>query len=1428
MEVANLPSKWTKKKNLYDVRHTFVWWGLRRSFVEVAPNMPFVFETRVREEREGRDLLAGFEEFRGRFVLKLLLCCLIVEDISFKHRFLACCDFDWISKQMVEVLDIISDWAKLPTISVLVWAIVVDFLLGLLFERQVVTGSGEDIAGRLFVSKVRTTSRRSRRPASKNLKMGQQQGDGSPKQPDVAVSQCRLSENIEHVPIKKRRFHLRPPSPPPRTPCPKEPVELDDGPHDYERQTLTDPVAEKDNIEVDSSNAAAKAVQSICDDVMDSRMLNSACDMHNCNDDFSGIAILADAACSDSLENSADGARRSSADEFLKQELHPFAPVMATTSNTACFELSNSIENVHGSVEGSMASLSNDIGKANDTANVAKETKRSSGASRDDKLLWDLNVVMDEWDHPLDDTIVDSGLNLKEGTTLDSSHNQKFDNAEGNGPRKESENIESTNELTLNASFCKLPTSEVLPDLTYFACGTLVLNSKEHSSETSSAPERSFLQDDRVPCTATSHAMETSTLVLDSKVQIRENNEVTNSEFSPRSDDMKTWLSVSNHNVQDTRNSTDLINKDSASGVQVGQVANLCVKMNGLDNIKEEPCEVACEPVDTCLLGVGKREIVFLQPSRPGNVASETSNLPYREVEEHVKRSDLNHGVNESRIVHMSDLEQVGIAHCVIKHEDMSQTFVASANELLSETAEVKEMIGCASTVDAFRHDQRPVDAGSELLMQTRSEHSAVDEPCRNKVNSPGNHLGKIASKDCLEGDLNTHISQEDRSQVEITTEQEGGYDSHLEDGELRESVGLFWEENDGDEAERVDYESDNGVGYDITNGANDSFPPLGKVLVGAAGEKRRSFSDQCGCKDEQLTSEKSTGETSYRSCPGSLSADVMERDYSKSKSSTSRASLMTPLKGISDHEGVETELNAGRKSNAASDDSNKCDSDASENVGNIPSGVRILQVRKRELQSQIEGPTSSDRKDAGSVRRSRSGISADIYDGHERQTGSDESMGKGRSSLHLDGGDRLRNRSWNFGPKSVAVTSAATEGGDSERFQIALDNTSPRVRRPTMIPTSKHGYPHLVRKGLPAERDDDYLVGMGKVKMRDISPDNTMRRRFHRYPIRINRGSEEGYQRPGLYETSYSPGTLRNHFVKRERNFSPIPHRMNHLAQSHRRSGSRSKSCSPDYSPEGRTGRMRMPYQPASRRSPARMLCPGQRFDAMDSPGRLRPDDCLRPMMRPVRFSDMASSARSRECEDGDDYKRKHHFHRTHRRSDSRSVSRSPEFRSEARIGTMRMPYQPRAANHIRDRSPVRAFRPGQRFDTMRSPDDYLRPNVRPVRFHEAAHSGRGNEFDGDDLRRKPRKIFERIHPMRHYDMDSDVRRFEYDMEDMNSSHGFRNADRRSGDILRSNREERGSARYNPDHRVYYSGPRPLVVRDYSDDDAHHRTVRP
>lgn len=170
-----------------------------------------------------------------------------------------------------------------------------------------------------------------------------------------------------------------------------------------------------------------------------------------------------------------------------------------------------------------------------------------------------------------------------------------------------------------------------------------------------------------------------------------------------------------------------------------------------------------------------------------------------------------------------------------------------------------------------------------------------------------------------------------------------------------------------------------------------------------------------------------------------------------------------------------------------------------------------------------------------------------------------------------------------------------------------------------------------------------------------------------------------------------------------------------------------------------------------------------------------------------------------------------------------SRHHSRSPDFRSDARMDRVRLPPQKHFAAEFEEgfmsqtrrrfstqhpkwlddrngalgnfrgrKSPVNMFRQSRRFDSVRpvrrlDSDDQFTPMVRSRKFPDIEDTGRGGENEGsDDDRRKHINRYEVVQRVRRYDTDGVVRRFRYNYDDSN-----RVTDRRPREVLRRSSEE-------------------------------------
>ena len=252
----------------------------------------------------------------------------------------------------------------------------------------------------------------------------------------MSVLGCRFSEKAEHIPIKKRRFLFRSPSPPSKNSSPRS------------EETTDDAAAA-------SGTDLGKIVDTELD--CDRKNLVKVNEFPGANEDFSGISILAAAACSSSMggeDGFEEGVSRdgeSSAHEgpldvlvnnelcslskgFPMEDLVSSAKVSTEEAGScsspvpekelaASSRTENSLlkcqahgQNMEGtSFPDSHVTVSQDL-----LRNKDDETARTHESSlRDDRSHWDLNAAMDAWERLFEYQCCDSQFNVGDSISED-------------------------------------------------------------------------------------------------------------------------------------------------------------------------------------------------------------------------------------------------------------------------------------------------------------------------------------------------------------------------------------------------------------------------------------------------------------------------------------------------------------------------------------------------------------------------------------------------------------------------------------------------------------------------------------------------------------------------------------------------------------------------------------------------------------------------------------------------------------------------------------------------------------------------------------------------------------------------------------------------------------------------------------------------
>ncbi|XVE58484.1 hypothetical protein DITRI_Ditri04bG0173300 [Diplodiscus trichospermus] len=1194
----------------------------------------------------------------------------------------------------------------------------------------------------------RSGTRRTRKPVVKSQTVGMGLADKNARTAeDVTVSESeklgvdvlgrRFSEKAQHVPIKKRRFMFRCPSPPPPL-TPYRHLEASGQHVDFQS-------AEGQN----SGSGSAQRRRLMKSDCFDESTLAGIADekipeVIKGVDDFSGIEILAAAACSDSFGNDVtENAGNPLVEESTQERIESSACAVHLEETTASLETAccSPKDSVNESKTEGSSFLDNSCSVLHESpSDKDNKTAERSIPLPDDRLLWDLNLSMDAW--PCDGGIV--------GSQKDASDNISVRSEELLTKDPQDRKDDTTNKVVSYGELQTKDPQDIQNDTTNRVVSSEELQTgdprdtkddttnKVDSSEEPQIKDPGDVKNDTTNKVVSSEELQTKD-PLDVKNDTK--NYVVSSDVdgcNRMTPDLRTMavgtddLSIekqesggsgSNENktehvtvpVVEVENPLMTTSVDTTVSVEAvsmdrclshspfpasdkstwlpeeGQATSLSTYNVGLNTIgcipEAEVSKTVCEGVQVEKPDVAPSCLPVLDTSLP-DLETTVDDIQNTSADKDDKGHDADSCLHDVKVFahdpdnqpHANGAEEMDICQFSPKSEDMS----ISDDYVM----EARARTDGASSAYSAQADSVP-HVVSEVLLQKSSRNSDATSGAgefsalkafRIYDNGPTttSYLDNAILNDTPKESHDSAVSQDKELTVGMGdhSELQTGYDSQFEDGELRESDVQCWEE-----AEQVDYdtefEEDRSFGFEAESGEQ-------KLKV-----ERGSSSDVTGnfkyCE---------TGEASSRENSVNLKMRTVE---------------------VPDGE---------TKKNDCLDGSTVKDYDLR---------VDISKVSKRELLSRVEGPLSSD-----AVQRSRSDNFDGSYPRAEREAGSDKFMGRDRYASHMrgrsPGGGHYFNPSanywdskrqhapiyhspYNFGrprPKSIVESRGYPMGTDqspSEASGVARPDN--RITRQFMG-SSNGVYRPLLRRRSPVERDDSYWMHPRMPTVRDTSPD---RNRFRRYPQGVSRGIRDEYLRHIPDDSTEYMSRVPHRLGRRERSISPHGGRPNYNVP-FKRTRSRSRS-----------------------RSPVGWLLQRDRNEG------------------------------------------------------SRRRSRSPDFRSDARIDRVRSPFTKRFAadygeefispprsrispqrnpglDHFRGRkSPVRVFRQGQRFDQVRpfrrlNSDDYFRPMIRPRRFTDMAGGGKGCKYQGSDDDKHVSR-YEMIHRVRRYDTDGAVRRFRYNAED-------------------------------------------------------------
>ncbi|KAK4363042.1 hypothetical protein RND71_018283 [Anisodus tanguticus] len=603
-----------------------------------------------------------------------------------------------------------------------------------------------------------TKGRRSRKTVARRLNEGMKVINRSPKRvgdfsgsdsDKIAEAGCWFSDKVEHVPIKKRR-HL-----------------------------LLTSSAQSQNPSIDREDSPSP--QSVATPMP--------------SEDFSGIALLADVACINDMDDNLGNAKEAHA---LVACAAPGGSVGSTHSKQI-LALKESTDPGRGDI---MNASNTETSAFNESAVAPKafaEFKEPSVVNRPvspkmDRMHWDLNTLMDTWEQPPRDSSMENAV------------------AEGvnDGSQKEELKIEIFNkkgdfeDYKHNFVKCVPPGQNAIYE---FAS----VNAEVCKHESVSVNDRIFTEEIFLG-NLVSHCTKAMDLLSAQKE--------TFGELVTGDASLADSAFVKSHNASCMLVSNGLITTAS-DGVILTRIRDSSVKAAGFSKaalseyIGHSDPIMSSEVSDTSILNAMGVESSDSNPTETdfGNHSSKCEDLSASKAP-----------IVEGQSVTVEPVEQ---------HDNI----LAIDSQMQSEGNEVISKFSDSYTSDQV---EKCTTSGKD---SSRSCNEGL------QIDDPG-QFAKSASafEDCH----NSDISQEDHSQMisrEHVTRIEAGYDSPFEDGELRGSIMYSWEENeieDG-ENERVDYELD---GRDDMDSDGGDYPASEIVEAGSEGsqsiEKRISSTSGC------------------------------------------------------------------------------------------------------------------------------------------------------------------------------------------------------------------------------------------------------------------------------------------------------------------------------------------------------------------------------------------------------------------------------------------------------------------------------------------------------------------------------------------------------------------------------------------------------
>ncbi|XP_031275096.1 uncharacterized protein LOC116133545 [Pistacia vera] len=605
----------------------------------------------------------------------------------------------------------------------------------------------------------RSATRRTRKPFVRNFTAGVELADKSPKRAEngtvseseklgVAVLGRRFSDKIEHVPIKKRKFNLRSPSPPP---CSH---------HSSSRGCYPNSNGKRQHRVIDASTeASSPGVKGEISDGLNGKL--------GCREDFSGIEILAAAACDNNFDVDQDKENKVVEESLCEDDSKPVEEKIASIGATNLSNKDLALEDKKD-VSSFQDFTTSSAQKSPNEGD--KKGAEKSVPSRDDRLHWDLNVVIDAWEQPCDIENVGSQANPAMVTSVVGSG--KLHGLEGGEIEKETKEIKHDEAIMVDSS--EVHGEMCIPsdprDLLHGS------NGMDHQLETCSDLDCCH---DECGDGAKAYTQVVSTDACLNNVAFPSN-------------------TAGNIVLPDCLEEET---EGCATGVQEEEI--VCI-----ENVEVEKCAVASSfgpALERVTCEVDSSTLVE-NAEDSGRTQEMLTCAPHEMLTcaPHEMLSMDNCQVMVPLSLGMEpacEAEEVGIDHPLSICDEGP-----TSSAVVEEAIPVETGDGTGESNEVLRGNiveiDSSVDIGSEKLM-LMSSGNFTDSSDKINIEGP---FDETCESDSY---------QDDKVQIDAIEKtgepQEAGYDSQFEDGELRESDVHCWEDNEGEGAdiEQLDYGSD-------------------------------------------------------------------------------------------------------------------------------------------------------------------------------------------------------------------------------------------------------------------------------------------------------------------------------------------------------------------------------------------------------------------------------------------------------------------------------------------------------------------------------------------------------------------------------------------------------------------------------------------